>query len=229
MSATGGNPATYTYDWNVGNSVSNQLTFIPVTTGYYYAAVDDECYDAITDSVYIEVYPVPEAAFEYAPGKPTLLDPTVTFTDASLDALSWSWDFGDTLLITDQNPVYKFNAYGTFPVELVVTNSYGCTDTALREVIIDDFITSYIPNSFTPNDDGINDQFGVTGFSNGGFSMQIFNRWGQTVFTSENSSQTWNGKTLSGTKAPQGIYTYLITIAKDKSRKPLYGTISLIR
>ncbi|MBK7389136.1 MAG: gliding motility-associated C-terminal domain-containing protein [Bacteroidetes bacterium] len=86
----------------------------------------------------------------------------------------------------------------------------------MREIIIDDFITAYIPNSFTPNDDGINDQFGVTGFSNGGFSMQIFNRWGQTVFTSENSFQSWNGKTLSGKSAPQGIYTYLITITKDK-------------
>ncbi|MBK9048559.1 MAG: gliding motility-associated C-terminal domain-containing protein [Bacteroidetes bacterium] len=229
MNTAGGNSVTYTYDWSTGNSVSNQLSFIPVTTGFYYASVDDVCYDEITDSVFIEVYPLPEAEFEYLPVKPTFLDPTITFTDLSLDALSWSWNFGDTLLITEQNPVYVFKSYGNFPVELVVTNSFGCTDTALREIIIDDFITAYIPNSFTPNDDGINDQFGVTGFSNGGFSMQIFNRWGQTVFTSENSFQSWNGKTLSGKSAPQGIYTYLITITKDKSHKPLYGTISLIR
>lgn len=86
----------------------------------------------------------------------------------------------------------------------------------------------YIPNSFTPNGDGLNDMFGVSGEAIQSFSMQIFNRWGDKIFEANNVSQQWDG-TFKGTKVPEGAYVYKVfasSITGKKTQKE--GTITLI-
>lgn len=229
LSVAGGKADSYDFNWSFSNYNGPSIQFGPVATGYYYASVKDLCFDKITDSVYVNVLPVPVADFEFSPLRPSLLDSKVTFTDQSIDAIQWAWSFGDSLFDTIPNPIHIFADYGTFSTELIVTNDVGCKDTTYKEIIIDDFITAYVPSAFTPNDDGKNDEFSVVGFSNGGYSMKIFNRWGQVVFSSDSGYGVWTGKNNDGTKCPQGIYVYQIEIAKDKKHRSVRGTVTLVR
>jgi gliding motility-associated-like protein len=72
------------------------------------------------------------------------------------------------------------------------------------------FMSIYIPNSFTPNGDGLNDTFGVYGEAIKEFNMQIFNRWGQMIFETNNFNTQWDGK-HDGVNVPQGTYVYKYT------------------
>jgi gliding motility-associated-like protein len=86
-----------------------------------------------------------------------------------------------------------------------------------NEVEIIPAMTIYIPNSFTPNGDGMNDTFGIAGEAIKEFRMQIFNRWGQLIFESANANQRWDG-TFMGELVPEGAYVYKV-MAKGASGK----------
>jgi len=67
----------------------------------------------------------------------------------------------------------------------------------------------YIPNAFTPNEDGLNDSFGALGYGVKDYHLIIYNRWGQLVFESNNINNQWDG-TFQGVKSPPGSYIYNI-------------------
>ncbi|MEP7169311.1 MAG: gliding motility-associated C-terminal domain-containing protein [Bacteroidota bacterium] len=95
------------------------------------------------------------------------------------------------------------------------------------EVIPTMFI--YVPNSFTPNGDGLNDTFGISGEAIQKFSMRIFNRWGEMIFETSNTNDQWNG-TFKGQKVPMGSYVYKIFASGlTGKRVQKEGTVSLIQ
>lgn len=71
-----------------------------------------------------------------------------------------------------------------------------------------------IPNVFTPNDDGYNDEFqiSVSGETIKTFGIKIYNSWGTLLFSSKNINVSWDGRTIAGEKAAQGSYFYMVTI-----------------
>ncbi|MBK5285267.1 MAG: gliding motility-associated C-terminal domain-containing protein [Bacteroidia bacterium] len=87
----------------------------------------------------------------------------------------------------------------------------------------------FVPNTFTPNNDGLNDTFGARGEGIGLYDMQIFDRWGNPIFHSSNPNQQWDG-TYHKEKAPEGAYVYKI-IARGvyEGAKNFDGTVTLIR
>lgn len=94
------------------------------------------------------------------------------------------------------------------------------------EVIPSMFI--YVPNSFTPNGDGLNDTFGIRGEAVQNFSIQIFNRWGDLIYESTDATSSWDG-TYKGQNAPQGVYVYKVSASSISGRKAQKeGTLSLI-
>jgi gliding motility-associated-like protein len=86
-----------------------------------------------------------------------------------------------------------------------------------NEVEIVPPLSLYIPNSFTPNGDGLNDTFGVAGEGIKDFSIQIYNRWGQLVFQASDANNRWDG-TYNGQKVPSGSYVFKVS-AKDQTGK----------
>ena len=179
----------------------------------------------------INVYPLPEANFTFNPQPTTIVDPLINFTDQSINASQWNWDFqiGSSII---QNPTFDFENAGTFQVELLVTSIDGCTDLAYNTVLIEDQFLVYVPNAFTPNDNGVNEMFLPVFYGSDpvNYDFYIFNRWGELIFDAHHPDVGWDG-TYNGVKSPEGVYVYKI-IARDQingEMREFVGHINLIR
>ncbi len=134
---------------------------------------------------------------------------------------------------TDVDFRHTFRETGEYQVNLVVTSPGGCTyKDSLDVKVIESFIE--VPNTFTPNGDGMNDEFRVAYKSIKTYSCVVKNRWGRTVFTSDDPGKGWNGK-IGKADAAEGTYYYIIiAIGTDEfegkpTRYKLAGDINLIR
>ena len=120
-----------------------------------------------------------------------------------------------------------------YPVQLTVKSDLGCTaSTDGRFVQIDGVYLLYIPNAFTPNNDGQNDIFRPYGYDLEltEFTMAIYNRWGELLFETNNIDSGWDGS-FNGKKAPNGTYVWKIN-AKEKYTPIIHnnwGKITLTR
>jgi gliding motility-associated-like protein len=110
------------------------------------------------------------------------------------------------------------------------TNATGCFDSDTVFIKVRPVDSIYVPNAFTPNNDGLNDLFKpIIGIRFTLDDFRIFNRWGQRVFSTRQKDYGWNGKT-GGTEQPAGMYVWYL-MARDKNGKQvkLKGTVVLIR
>ncbi|MFZ1333086.1 MAG: PKD domain-containing protein [Flavobacteriales bacterium] len=196
------------------------------------------CY---TDSVYvdmIETLTVPVAHFDWSPHPPTILDPVVEFYDASIpNVVAWEWDFGEFGTSTQQDTIIEFpeDIGGDYPVQLVVYNALGCSDTVRVLVRVEDEFIVYVPNAFTPNGADGNEIFRVEGndLSPEEFSLIIFDRWGEQIFNTNDITQGWDG-TLGGKGGailPQGVYVYKLEVhaLSSTNKQKVYGHVTLLR
>lgn len=235
-------PSPSTAVWTLGNGVGasglNAETCYN-TPGVYTitAGISDQngCSGVATYTA--EVYPKPIADFNHAPIKPILnIDPDVTFTDASHGAniVSWNWYFMDNAQYTSnlQNPIFVYTEPGTYVVALVVKSDKGCYDTILRPLVVGEDFGIYVPNSFTPNNDGLNEIFQPKGFGVVKYNLKIFDRWGEMIFETSTFEEGWDGKYHGrGEKIIQnGVYTWLIecTSVFGKAHE-LKGHVTLIK
>lgn len=189
----------------------------------------------------MKVYPNPVAGFIFSPEQPTESDNTVSFYDRSSGAIFWSWDFGDQGLSpvstsVDQNPTHTFPSSGTFKIWQFVTSIHGCRDSIPDEITIKPDWTFYVPNTFTPNGNGVNDGFIPKGHNIIEFQMWIFDRWGNMIYTTEKTQSPstaipWNGHANGGSKtAQQDVYVWLVEL-KDINGLPhkYIGHVTLVR
>lgn len=166
------------------------------------------CVSEILKPNYITVYPKPEADFSVEPEVQTIVDPKFDFTDLSTENVtSWDWSFGDGSYGTDQNPTHTYQSVGNYGVGLIVTTQFGCRDTIGLEVKVEPIFTFYVPNSFTPNADDINDEFFGTGEGFDSYSMYIYDRWGELIFESNDPEYHWDGS-YKGRQVQHGTYPY---------------------
>ena len=229
--ATGGQGGPYTYFWSDGGGNGSAVTVMPATTTNYFVFASDNCNSVIaTASVLVTVLNSPVATYSYSPNEPTTLHPEITFTDLSVNASQWSWDFGDGVTSTDQNPVHAFVSEGVYPVTLTVSDLSGCTDTITFNILVKEDIAVFIPNSFSPNDDGKNDTFAPVGSNLGDYEMIIFDRWGNEIFTG-GPMNLWTGVNKSNKeRMPAGVYPYRIDFKNATSgKKVVAGVVTLIR
>ena len=95
------------------------------------------------------------------------------------------------------------------------------------EVVPDIFL--YVPNAFTPNGDGLNDEFGALGYGVKEYYLAVYNRWGELIFTSDNVDNQWDG-TYQGTKVLPGTYVYNISASGHYDKEfHKEGTISIVK
>jgi gliding motility-associated-like protein len=143
--------------------------------------------------------------------------------------ITYVWDFGDGSTSNIFEPSNTYNAIGNYTVMLIVSDGI-CSDTTI--ITIDAYGESVIliPNIFTPNEDGSNDLFTVDGVNLESVEGEIYNRWGQKMFSWDNVKGSWDGRTLAGSEAPDGTYFYIITAKGfDGTEYSEKGGFSLIR
>ncbi len=153
------------------------------------------------------------------------------FTDQSTGgATNWAWNFGDGSSSSAQNPSHNYGGNGIQNVCLTASNSDGCSATACEDIVIDANEYLNIPNVFTPDGDGTNDLFYINSSGLTDFNLDIFNRWGTKVFTSNDAGIKWDGRSSAGVELSDGTY-YFILKATSISKKDVSttGFINLIR
>ncbi|QQR85646.1 MAG: gliding motility-associated C-terminal domain-containing protein [Flavobacteriales bacterium] len=185
----------------------------------------------------IQVLPQPEAGFLWAPQPTTVNDPVIVFDNQSLYYDSVYWDFGGLGGSTDVDPAFEFpNDEGdVYDVELIVANFLGCADTLVQQIIINDDFAIWVPNAFTPDGDGTNDQFfvGGTDIDTEEFELLVFDRWGEVIFKTNAPSETWNGGYMnaSGFVVQDGVYPWKLRArsATLKTKKEFTGHVSVLK
>ncbi len=186
----------------------------------------DGCTDTIKAT--ITVHPRPQAAF--APTQVVKRQPEtqVAFTNQSQGATAYVWDFGNNTTSTEPNPVVDFNQPGSYPITLVAYNAFGCTDTARGLVVIEPGLDIFIPNVFTPNGDGVNDEWNIR-TSGIPYQVWVYDRWGRLVFEG-NNARLWNGRSRDGSECPEGAYTYKLTATLPGGQTfTRTGTVTILR
>ena len=231
-------PDTIFWHWDFGNgqvfNVQNPL--VQAGAGAYNvtlrAYVSLGCADTTTATITVNPNPVIKGPKMIS--TPVDVPVTIPFT-YSPDVSVWAWTPAANLNCTDcPNPVATLTFAQTYSV--LVTDSNHCTDTA--SILITTVCNEgnyFVPNTFSPNGDGVNDYFYPRGSGLYNIqSMTVFNRWGQIVFQRKNfpansESMGWDG-TFNGKPAPMDAYVYIIEVICNNAQiVPLHGNVTLIR
>ncbi|MGB3184005.1 MAG: PKD domain-containing protein [Cyclobacteriaceae bacterium] len=239
-----------TYFWEFGDNLGTSTVKNPVYTytqpGVYavrLTASNDLGVDVeeVKDA-YIEVYENPRASFNVRPRTVYLPDMPVYTVNLSFNADRFIWDFGDGTIYEDFEPVHTYTDPGVYDIKLIAIGADGCSDTLLLEKAINAIEGGEvrIPNAFTPNTSGptggdpgggaiVNDVFlplmeGVTEFH-----MQIFNRWGELLFETQNKDIGWDGYYKGRLCAPD-VYVYKLSFRYINGEEVnRVGDVTLVR
>jgi len=222
-----------------GLSDTVQLSLQNITPGKYtcyLVSVEDSnlCSSTLpNDSTIITVYQNPSALFTTSPQLTEVALSKINITDASTNANSWVWNFGDGSTSVSPNPVNHFyNDTGTYTILLVTTSTMGCKDSTHQTITITPFFTLYIPNTFTPNGDGLNEIFAPKGEGISSYNMNIYDRWGNVIFYTNDINKGWDGTVGGSNKIAQtDTYIYLINLtASSNEHYYMYnGTFNLMK
>ena len=229
-----GSISSWRWDFGDGN-VSNQQNpqFVYATPGSRTVELIVSstlgCNDTIVQM--INVAEGPDASFEIS-DNPAAINFNVRFTDTSVGATDWKWTFGDLFGTADvQNPTYEYPIEGNYNVTLVVTGSSGCTDSSSTTINIEGFLVlpPRLPNTFSPNADGMNDVYLVRGGPFTELEFTIYDGWGSEIFKTTDQNIGWDG-TEDGKQSPVGVYVYSVRATNLNGDKFDYsGKINLIR
>jgi len=126
-------------------------------------------------------------------------------------------------------PNPNFSAIRSFEYTITVTDAFGCTVSGTVKVNVKGDKPFFIPNVFTPNNDGQNDVFKLYTSGTFYFHLSVFNRWGEKVFETNNVSEGWDGK-YQGKEAYAGVYTYVVELNfLDAETRKYVGSFTLLR
>lgn len=229
--------------WDFGDgSFSNQHspTHIYVEPGNFdvrlQATSTVGCIDSLMLADHVEVFDLPTADFSFSPGTVDIYDPEVSFTDESIGASFYDWNFGDGSTSDEENPVYSYQAPGDYQIILSVMNEFGCIDAEIRNLQVTSDLTFYIPNSFSPNLDGINDVFKpvIIGADYKEFyQFSIYDRWGGVVFETNDIEKGWIGNNVKTGEyyVPDGEYVWVMELKLDENIEKVIekGTVMIMR
>jgi len=243
-----------TYLWDFGDNgfaTSKSPIHIYENPGVYSVSLEVRdffgCKHERTVDNMITIYQSPTANFSASPEIVSMLAPEVEFTNYSLDAINNYWYFGDGDSSLFVNPRHMYPSIGEYEITLIVESINDCTDTTTRSIIVQNEFAFYMPTSFTPNGDGMNDCMRPcgNGIDKNNFKMLIYDRWGNLVFETDEfdpdvacdacSEGAWDG-TDNGSRAkgdeilPNGLYHWYCEF-KDWNGTIFneQGTVTLIR
>ncbi len=238
-----------TYLWNFGDPLAgandtsslqnpDYVYHVPGTYSVNLMVVSPNgCTGFAQQNSMILINPSPGAGFQLNP-KVSFTTPVINFYDQSVGANSWEWDFGDPNsgifnFSNNSDPYHIYQEKGEYTVRQIVTNNFGCVDTAWATAILDNAPSLFVPDAFTPNGDGLNDVFIPKGtkFDVSSFELYIYDRWGRLVFETKDYYNFWDGTHYkTGDELNSDVFNYIIYTVDSFDKKHIYkGSITLIR
>ena len=217
------------YFWSFGNgqtSTSSNPVVVFQTGGPYDVSLTVTnlfgCSSTYINTGYIVAYGNPTAAFTTEAGEIDYYSGFVQFINNSTNASSYVWNFGDGSQTSNAvNPSYVYDEWqaATYLVSLTATDTNGCFDMVSLIIESQEIIRLTVPNSFTINDDFLNEQFKPI-FSNydliTSYSFDIYNRWGERIYSSNDVFDAWDG-TYKDKLVQFGTYTWVITYRDQRA------------
>ncbi len=193
---------------------------VPGSYNVHFTYTDEVgCKAKVTLPSTIEVFANPQAFFTFDPSDQiTLANPAVNFTNKSitLGHNNYQWQVGDMYMLTDVNPRVVFPAAGDYNITLTAVSFDGCKASYSQIIHVKNDFGVYIPNAFTPNWDGLNDYFTPVlttyGVDQEFFEMEIFDRWGHSLFKTKEYGIGWDGSVQNKGEEmlKEGVYIYKI-------------------
>lgn len=218
----------YFYDWQHSTDATAGVWVKPAQTTTFEVHVSDECQTFfVVGSTTVEVIR-PDADFQVTSS--TLFNNMpITFQNLSVGAESYQWFYGDGNTSTTIVGSNVYENPGTYYVTLVATNQLGCKDTVTKPITIEEEYWIYVPNTFTPDGNRVNNYFSVSTVNIKYLEVMIFNRWGERIFEAYDPFFEWDG-TYNGTLVQDGTYIWKIKyVTKGNIEGKLVGHITLMK
>lgn len=240
-----GDPANLRTEWTTGGIGDHSYVWEPdslrgtplwvqsdtaISSSTYTVTAIDSCGVTAKDSMVVSTQ-TPRADFDHE-AQAYETEERISFNNRSWNASSFFWDFGYAdHTSTKEDTSITYPEEGSYEVSLLASDRLGCQDSISKEIDINKPFNFYVPNAFTPNNDGQNDVFhGMgEGFEFESYNMKVFDRWGELVFESENPERGWDG-TYRGEPLPEGVYIYKISVEGENGQRfEKEGHVNLIR
>ena len=224
------------YLWNFGDgevSTDQHPTHTFTQQGSYPVSLtvvsDQGCYASVNGQSNVIVYPQPSADFTADPISTDILSPVVHFENQSNNFVAYQWQFSDGYTTsTELNPVHAFAEVGTYTALLITTNSYGCRDSVLKTIEVRPKSTLFVPNCFTPNNDGKNDVFKPYFTNMSRIQVWVYDRWGLLLKEWDSLDGYWDGY-YQGKKCQSDTYVYkIIGLGDDGQQSEWVGRVSIV-
>lgn len=217
--------------WTPNTGLSSNIIGNPLATpkdSVIYKVVATNQYGC-QDSAYVQIDVYRKPVANAGPDQSILVGDTTTL-NGSFAGTATNFYWTPSSLISNTGIVDpKVYPPQTTTYTMHVESTLGCGN-ATDDVVVKVFNDFFIPNAFTPNNDGINDKFRIALLGNYKLlSFQVYNRWGQNIFKAKSMTDGWNGK-YKGLDQPAGVYVYHIEIQLPDGRNIVRkGTVALVR
>jgi len=237
------NAMPVTFQWLVNGTLMSTLPEAEVlleTPGSYdftlVVLADNGCSASQSVEGLVTVFGQPEAFFTATPSHPDILNTEVAFFNQSTDFEMSEWTINAAVVSSETSLVYSFPDWEdlTYEVCVEVSNAHDCRSIYCKELIIEGVPAVYVPNAFTSDGDGKNDFFipVMTGMSDSGYELTIYNRWGQKIFQTTDPKMAWVGNAFEGDFYVQNqVYTWVLKCREQKSglNRVFNGFVGVIR
>ncbi|MBL7884779.1 MAG: gliding motility-associated C-terminal domain-containing protein, partial [Bacteroidia bacterium] len=216
-----GGTGVYSYEWyNNGSIIGTDSTLTNLSSGNYTLIVTDQagCSDtsnvltvASTGGINVSLTANPSSGME--PFNTNVIANTSTATN------SYTWFFNTTIIPGETDSITSFTnlTQGTYTTTVIVTDVFGCADTATITIVVDGNTSLVIPNVFSPNGDDVNDIFFIRSEGYKQLRLEIYDRWGLKLWEIEGTQPSWDGRTTAGVEVTDGTYYYILTGIDNKN------------
>jgi gliding motility-associated-like protein len=213
VNATGGF-GNYHYYWETTGDTIPGIWVKPYSSTSYIVQVSDDCQTFSVPAITQVIVVKPNA--DFAIFNQNLMEGLpITLQNLTLNGYAYDWYFSDGGYSTLVNPTHVFESPGEYMITLVATDSKGCIDSITKPVTIYEEFYIYIPNTFIPNGDRFNNYFSGSFIGVKWIKMEVFNRWGELLFYSEDQNFKWDGN-HNNNRIQDGTYTWKLTYRPNR-------------
>lgn len=182
---------------------------------------------------YISINPNPVANFEIDENSNSSAIPEYNYINLTERAVKWSWNFGDKTSSFKKDPSHTYRKKGFYEVTLTAESAFGCKSKVSKTIQVDNDYNLLAPTAFTPNGDGLNDNFipKALEIMNAEFTMSIFHKNGQLYYETNQVSRPWDGRyMMDNQNAPGGAYVWVVKLKNKNGETEIYkGSVTLLR